>query len=107
MCGVIRVARATASYVPRFFCEDVEQVAKPLDAAGHAAGIGDAGLHVQVLLEHQHVADVHAEGGAGAFGAVDRVINDVRRVGTVFGHQQHAVLAHLAAGRPCPSSAGR
>ena len=96
MCGVIRVARATASYVPRFSREDVEQVAEPLDAAGHAAGVGDAGLHEQLLLEHEHVADVHAERGPGAFGAVDRLIDDVRRVVAVFGHQEHAVLADLA-----------
>ena len=43
-----------------------------------------------------HFADVHAERGPGTFGAVDRLIDDVRRVLAVLGHQQHAVLANLA-----------
>ena len=67
-----------------------------VDGAGDAAALGHAGLHVQAVLEHHDVGDVHAQGGAGAFGAVDRVVDHVRGVGTLLGHQQHAVLPHLA-----------
>ena len=96
MCGVIRVARAIASYWLALVAQHVEQLAEPLDAAGHAARIGHAGLHEQLLLEHHHFADVHAQRRPGAFRAVDRLINHVRRVRAVLGHQQHAVLANLA-----------
>src|SRR5690606_18221189 len=59
------------------------------------ARIGDAGLHLEAFFEDDDFVDVHAERGASAFRTVDRVVDDVRSVGTLFGHQQHAVLTNL------------
>ena len=65
MCGVIRVASAPHRTTATTFAKDIEQVAEPLHAAGHATGIRNSGQHVQLFLEHEHVADVHVPRSPG------------------------------------------